>query len=340
MKPRATAILLALLWALSAGMALAGDRTVTIGYQLVYNPWKVAMARKVLAKQTGYRVSYRRFDSPGKLLPALASGQVQIGLLGSTGLTAAVSRGLNLELVWVGEVIAGAEALVAREGSGVIAPQDLKGKRIGAPFVSTTHFHLLFALEQFGIKTSEVNIMNLTPSAIVRAWEAGDLDAAFVWGPALSAIKKSGRVLITSGTLAGWGKPTFDGVVVKSEWARANPEFMKGLVKVADRYSAMYRADPRAWVPGSPWVADIVKMAGGNPADVPGALAGYIFPGLAEQAGCAWLGCGPKGGAARALASTADFLYKLEKIPNKLPDYSRHVNPKWARMALADGAGK
>ena len=56
------------------------------------------------------------------------------------------------------------------------------------PFVSTTHFHTLFALEQFGIAPSDVQILNMQPDAIAAAWERGDIDAAFVWDPALGRI--------------------------------------------------------------------------------------------------------------------------------------------------------
>jgi taurine transport system substrate-binding protein len=92
-----------------------------------------------------------------------------------------VSRGLDIEVVWIYEDIASAEALVVRNGSGIMAPQDLKGKKLGVPFVSTTHFHTLFALEQFGLDPKDVKILNLQPNAIAAAWERGDIDAAFVW---------------------------------------------------------------------------------------------------------------------------------------------------------------
>ncbi len=50
----------------------------------------------------------------------------------------AISQGLDVELFWILEDIAAAEALVARDGSGVNTVADLKGKKVGAPFVSTT----------------------------------------------------------------------------------------------------------------------------------------------------------------------------------------------------------
>ena len=312
----------------------AENKEITIGYQLIFNPWKVAIAQGDFEKETGYKINWRKFDSPGKLLPAMTSGDVQIGLMGSTGVTTAMTRGIDVELVWIGEGIAAAEALVVRNGSGIVAPQDLKGKKLAVPFVSTTHFHTLFALEQFGIDQRDLTILNLAPNGIAAAWLRGDIDAAFVWDPALSKIKRSGKVLITSGDLGRWGKPTFDGIVANRRFTKENPDFMVGFISVLAATDAAYRDNVDAWTPQSPQVKAIVGLVGGNPDDVPGVLASYVFPTLEEQAGCDWLGCGKEGGAARALTATAQFLKSEKKIPAVLSDYSRFVNPQWVKLAL------
>ena len=156
--------------ALAVPAVWAESGEVTIGYQLIFNPWKVAIAEGDFEKVTGYKINWRKFDSPGKLLPAITSGDVQIGLLGSTGVATAMSTGLNVELFWIAEGIAAAEALAVRDGSGIVAPQDLIGKKLATPFVSTTHFHILFALEQFGIDPKKVTLLNLPPNAIAAAW--------------------------------------------------------------------------------------------------------------------------------------------------------------------------
>lgn len=314
--------------------AWAQQKEVTIGYQLIFNPWKVAIAQGEFEKETGYKINWHKFDSPGRLLPAMTSGDVHIGLLGSTGVATAMSRGINVELVWVAEGIAAAEALVVRDGSGIVAPQDLKGKKIAVPFVSTTHFHTLFALEQFGIDPRELTILNLPPNGIAAAWLRGDIDAAFVWDPALSKIKSSGKVLITSGELGRWGKPTFDGIVASRDFTGNNPDFMVGFVSVLAETDAAYRNNVSAWTPDSPQVKAIVGLVGGNPQDVPGVLASYVFPTLKEQASCDWLGCGENGGAARALKATAEFLKNEKKIPSVLLKYSKFVNPQWVELAL------
>jgi taurine transport system substrate-binding protein len=245
-----------------------------------------------------------------------------------------MSRGLDVELFWIAEGIASAEALVVRDGSGIVAPQDLKGKKLATPFVSTTHFHTLFALEQFGIDPKEITILNLPPNGLAAAWQRGDIDAAFVWDPALSTIKKNGKVLITSGDLGNWGKPTFDGLIADRKFSKMNSTFMVQFVTVLAKTDAEYRNNSSTWTPDSDPIKAIVGLVGGNPKDVPGVLASYVFPTLEQQGSCQWLGCGKDGGASRALLATAEFLKREKKIPAVLPDYSPYLNVGWIEMAL------
>lgn len=315
-------------------MAVPDDEPVTVAYQLIYNPWKVPMARGEFEKATGRKVVFRKFDTPAKVLAAMASGQVDIGLLGSTGVTTAFARGLDVELFWIVEGIASAEALVVRNGSGIQQPADLVGKKLGVPFVSTTHFHTLVALEHFGLDPRKVQVINMNPNAIAAAWTRGDIDAAFVWNPALGRIKDTGKVLITSGELGELGKPTFDGLVALTDFAAENRQFMVSFVKVMAAADAAYRNNAAAWTADSQEIRDIVKMVGGNAADVPEVLASYEFPTLEQQASCAWLGCGDEGGAAKAVLATADFLKEQHKIPRVADSYASFINDSFVKAAL------
>jgi taurine transport system substrate-binding protein len=311
----------------------AAAETVTVGYQLIYNPWLVPIADDAFSEATGWDVEYRQFDSGAKVITAMASGDVQIALAGSSPIAAGVSQGVDMQLVWIVEDIADAEALVARDGAGIEEIADLVGKKVGVPFVSTTHFHLLFALEHNGIDPNEVEILNLQPPQIAAAWERGDIDAAFVWDPALGRIKQNGKVLVTSGELSSLGRPTFDGLVVDKSWAEQNAEGLAKFIRVIAEADAAYRDDKDAWSADSEPVRKIVGVVGGNPEDVPGVLELYEFPTMEEQASCKWLGCGAEGGAVKALVFTSEFLKEQQKIPEVLADYTPFVTPEYVEMA-------
>lgn len=318
---------------LSALSLNAVAKEVTIGYQGVCNPWKWKIDAGAFEQATGYDIEWRKFDSGGAVMNAMASGDVHIAMAGSSPIAAAVSRGVDVQLFWIMEDIAAAEALVVRDGSGIVAPQDLQGKTIGVPFVSTTHFHMLFALEQFGINPKDVDIRNMQPNAIASAWESGAIDGAFVWDPALGRIKKTGKVLITSGQLSAWGKATFDGTVVLRDWAKANKKFMSQFVKTIADADADYRDNPGKWTPSSDRVKATEKLAGCNPADVPGILALYDFPTMEQQASATWLGGGKNGGGAKALQFTSEFLKSEGKVEALQPDYGKFVTNEYVKAA-------
>jgi taurine transport system substrate-binding protein len=193
---------------------------------------------------------------------------------------------------------------------------------------------MLYALEVWGIDPNEVEVLNMQPPQIAAAWERGDIDAAFVWDPALGRIKQSGEVMITSGELSAMGKATFDGMVVMREFAEANPEFMATFVKTIAEADAAYRDNKDAWTPDSEQVKAIVGLVGGEPADVPGVLALYGFPTMEEQASDRWLGGGADGGAAKALLYTSEFLKAQGKVDELLPDYGAVVTPAYVEAAM------
>ena len=310
------------------------QKTVTFAYQDMVNPFRWVQQSGEIEKATGYKINWRQFGGGGDVIRAMASGDIAIGEVGSTGISTAISQGRDVELFWILEDIAAAEALVARNGSNINTVADLKGKKVGVPFVSTTHFHLLYALELAGLKGTDVQILNMRPPEIAAAWTRGDLDATFIWDPVLANVKKNGKVLVTSGELCKKGKCTFDGLIVSKKFAKDNPDFMVAMVKAIAKGDADYRANAKTWTGDPAKIAAVAKWSGAKPEDIPSAIALYGFPSLAEQASPAWLGGGASGGASKALTETAQFLKDQGRIQALAPDYSKSVTPEFVQKAM------
>jgi taurine transport system substrate-binding protein len=326
----ATASILAGLFASGAAYA---ETNLVVGYQQIVGPFVAAIADgrfDAAAKEVGYTIDWRQFSSAGDITTALASGDVPIGVLGSTGTAAAATRGVEMELFWILDNIGKSEALVARDGSGIETPADLKGKKVAVPFVSTSHFHLLVGMSKvWNVDPREVEILNLKPPQIVAAWQRGDIDAAYVWPPALSEILKSGKVISDSEVIGAASVPTFDGLVVDKAWAAENPKLMEAFTKVLAQSYADYNANKAAWTVDSPQVQGIVKLIGGDGPSTVEALGLLSFPNADEQASDAWLG----GGAIRALSESAKFLVEQKQIGKSLDDYAPFVNSSFAGAA-------
>jgi taurine transport system substrate-binding protein len=318
-----------------SGAAAAQQKEVTIAYQDMVVPWRVAQSGQELEKATGYKINFRQFGGGGDVIRAMASGQVQIGEAGSAPIASAISQGLPVELFWILDDINDAEALVVRNGSGVKTLADLKGRKIGVPFTSTTHFHTLVALQHAGVNPNDVKILNLRPPEIAAAWERGDIDAAFVWDPVLGKLKRGGQVLASSGQISkDTGKTTFDGIVVNKDWAKTNGDFVAKFVKVLAAADESYRKNAAQWTSGSPQAKAVAKITGAKVEEVPASLALYRFPTADEQVSKRWLGGGKEGGAAQSLAATAAFLKSQGTLAATLSDYSVGVNPAYVQKAL------
>ncbi len=317
-----------------ASTAQAQTKEVTIGYQDMVVPYRIAQEAKDLEKATGFKINWKQFGGGGEVIKAMASGAVQIGEVGSAGVAAALSRGEPYELFWILDDIGDAEALVVKNNSGIKTLADLKGKKIAMPFNSTTHFHMMVALEQAKINPADVQILNMRPPEIRAAWQRGDIDATFIWDPVLAEAKKDGTVILTSGKIsADTGKATFDGYVVNRDWAKANKDFMVKFVKVLAAADENYRKNKAKFVKDSAEAKAIAKWSGAKQEDVAASMALYAFPTAQEQA-TKWLGGGKDSVAAKALAATADFQLSQKQIEKKLPDYSVAVNPSYVQEAM------
>lgn len=323
--------------AMTVGAGIAGaaqaETTVVVGYQQIVGPFINAIADgsiEAAAEKAGYKIDWRQFSSGGDISTALASGNVPVGVIGSTGISAAATRGVEMQLFWILDNIGKSEALVARNGSGIEKPADLVGKKVAVPFVSTSHFHLLVGMDQvWKVDPRSVNILNMKPPQILAAWQRGDIDAAYVWPPVLSELMKDGKVIADSEQIGAASVPTFDGLVVDKGFAEKNPEFMQAFTDALAASYADYNANKASWTLDSAQVANIVKMIGGEPAGVVEALGMLSFPDAKEQASATWLG----GGAQKAITESAKFLVEQKQIDGALDDYAPFVNASFAEAA-------
>ncbi|NMX89912.1 MULTISPECIES: taurine ABC transporter substrate-binding protein [unclassified Pseudomonas] len=300
---------------------------LTIGYQTGIDPSKVPQADGVYEQAIGEKIDWRRFNSGPEVITAIASGDVQIGNLGSSPLAAAASRNLPIVAFIVSAQINGSEALVVRNGSHIDAPKDLIGKTIATPFVSTSHYSLLGALKHWGLDTKQVKVVNLQPVQIAAAWKRGDIDGAFVWSPALGEIRKTGKTLTDAAEVGQWGAPTFEVWVVRKDFAEKHPEVVAKFAKVTLDSFAEYAAHKSEWTADSVPVQKIARLTGANAADIPELLEGSTFPDARAQQTDALL----NGGTAKAIGETAKFLKEQGKVETVLPDYSAYVTGKFIK---------
>ena len=130
---------LALLVAAGTATSFAqAKKEVTFAHQDMVLPYRIAMESAEIEKATGYKINWRMFGGGGDVIKAMASGDVQVGEVGSSPLAPATSQGQDVKLVWILDDIAASDTLVARNGSNINGWKDLVGKKVAVPFVSIT----------------------------------------------------------------------------------------------------------------------------------------------------------------------------------------------------------
>lgn len=180
------------------------------------------------------KITWTRIPTGQETIQAIAAGDIDLTVIGSSPTAKALSAPLNLDIVTpqIAEVIGDAEALVAKNSKTI---HELIGKTIAVPFGSTAHYSLLSALMNEGIFPGrDVNIINVSPDSLPSAWASDDIEAVYAWDPALQNVKQDGTVVTTSRHVADIGAPTFSVMVSARKWAENNSSILATFQKLWD----------------------------------------------------------------------------------------------------------
>lgn len=290
----------------AAGGSSSAPSELRIAYQLIPNGDLIVKNKKWLEEALpDTDIKWTKFDSGGDVNTAIVAGSIDIGLVGSSPATRGLSAPLNIpyQVTWIHDVIGDAESLVASTKSGVTDVAGLQGKKIGTPFASTSHYSLEAALKKAGLADSDVTLVDLQPPDILAAWQRGDIDAAYVWDPTLSELKKDGVVLTTSSQVAVDGNPTYDLAVVTTDFATKYPDALKTWLQQEDRAVELLTTDQAA---GAEAIGAELNLSGD---EVKAQLAGLSFVRGTKQVSADFFGTPEQPGAfAASLQHAAEFL--------------------------------
>jgi len=302
---------------------------VRIGYQAIPNAELIAKQLQWHEQALGTTIEWRQFESGRDVNTAIASGSIDIGLVGSSPAAAGLAQGLPYDVIALYDVIGDSEALAVRDSIKSFA--DLKGKKLGAPFGSTTHYSLLQVLKLNNIAQDEVTLLDFNPSDLLAAWTRGDIDGAYVWQPTLQKLYDDGGAkLIGSDEVAAQGFPTFDVAVATRDFSSQYPEVVAVYVQNLSKGVDLYRSDP------TQAAALIAKELNITPEEATAQASGLLWLTAAEQIGADYFGTTAAPGAlGQALKTTADFLVE-QKVLDSAPDlavFQSGANPAFLQQA-------
>jgi taurine transport system substrate-binding protein len=316
-----------------AGRARAPER-VNLGFFTEAKPTMIAKGEGWFANGVKAPINWTEFGSGAEINTAIVAGSCDIGLsTGSVGTAAGISQGLPFQVVALVDNIGAAEEMTVRTAANIRGPADFKGKKVAAPFGSTSHFRLLGFLKTNGLTLRDVTVLDMRPAAILAAWSKNEIDAAYVWSPAKSKLLEAGgSVFRTWDALDKAGYVVADVIIVRNAFARDYPDAVVGFLQAYGRALELWRSRPDE-------AARLVAAQAGVSAETAMRdMKEYEFVDLAAQTNEEWLGPpGRPGKFAQVLKGTADFLVEQRSIRSAPGGeaFGKAINTEFLRRALA-----
>ncbi|WP_027908645.1 sulfonate ABC transporter substrate-binding protein [Pseudomonas sp. URMO17WK12:I4] len=209
----------------------AQAETLRIGYQkygtLVLLKANGALEKRLAAK--GIDVKWTEFPGGPQLLEGLNVGSVDFGTTGETPPVFAQAAGADLLYVAFEPPAPTSEAILVPKDSPIKSVADLKGKKVVLNKGSNVHYLLVRALEEAGLKYSDIQPVYLPPADARAAFERGSVDAWVIWDPFQAAAEQQlqARTLIDGTGLVS----NHQFYLATRSYAEQHPEVIEALVE-------------------------------------------------------------------------------------------------------------
>jgi len=265
------------------------------------------------------KINWKQFDSGRDVNTAIAAGSVDLGLVGTSPAGAGIARGVPYEVIWIHDLEGENESLVVKKGRGIKSVKDLVGKKVAAPFGSTTHYSLLGAFKVSAVDPARVKVLDMQPPDMLAAWQRGDIDAGY------------GEIVVTSREMAQKGYLTGDVAVARKAFADKYPALVVKYLQVQIRGVELWQTSAKEAA------ATVAKAFNIAPEEALREMKTLVWVPGQEQLSDAYLGTSAKRGKfAKVLKETADFLVAQKTIPSApaLAAFEKAVNPSYLESAL------
>jgi NitT/TauT family transport system substrate-binding protein len=275
--PRILTLIAALALATTAG-ALAQSKKEPL--KIAYSDWPGWTAfeigiQKGWFKEAGVEVKFEWMDYLPSM-DAFAAGKVDAVTMTNGDALVTGANGAKSKLILVTDYSNGNDMIIAKPG--IKSLKELKGKKIGLEVTLVEHLLLLKGLEKFGMKPSEVTLVNTPTNETPQTLASGQVDAIAAWypvsGQALRAVPGS-TAIWTSKDVPGL---IYDTLAVNPVSLAARKDDWTKVVKVWYRI-AHYVRDPKTQADA---VAIMAKKVGVKPEEYATAIPGTYFLSLAE----------------------------------------------------------
>jgi len=223
----------------------AGIKTkvVNMGYQSSGDLVKIQGVLEKRLQPLGVKVDWAQFPAGPQLMEAMNVGRVDIGSVGETPPIFAQAAGTSLVYIASRKPSEGkGSAIIVQNNSPIRTLSDLKGKKVVFQKGSASHYLLIKALEEGGLKYSDIQALSLPPTEARSAFIQGKIDAWVTWDPHLALAQQAAnaRILRNANGIATQG-----GFYMASrKFATENPELVRIILEEIDNLGQWAEKNP------------------------------------------------------------------------------------------------
>jgi NitT/TauT family transport system substrate-binding protein len=157
----------------------AEPQTLTVGDQFFSN--RIVLELSGELKDLPYTIDFKRFNTGSPVASAVASGALDVGIVGDTPVISLAANGAPVKVVASTQTSLDGVGIVARKGIHSVA--DLKGKTVAIWNGSWSQQLAYKALDEAGVPRNSVTFKFLLPAEASLALTQGDIDAFGTWEP-------------------------------------------------------------------------------------------------------------------------------------------------------------
>jgi sulfonate transport system substrate-binding protein len=157
--------------------AATGDQRVTLRIGDQSKTLELSLTLSGAARGTPYGLTYSTFADGPHMNAAFSAGRLDVGYMGDTPVLFANAADAGVVAISVAENPVNSQTIIAKAGSGIQKPADLRGKRVAFTVGTSLHGYLLNQLDSAGLNQGDISPVNVPITSLTSTLASGKVDA-------------------------------------------------------------------------------------------------------------------------------------------------------------------
>lgn len=221
-------------------------KVLHLGYQQAGDLVRVTGVLEKRLEPFGVKVKWSQFAQGPQLMEAMNVGKIDLGSVGETPPIFAQAAGAQIVYV------AGRSRIERTgEGSVIAVPpnspikklEDIKGQKVVFQKASASHYFIIRALEDVGLKYSDIKVLSMPNVEARGAFIEGRIPVWVTGDPHLALAEKLGKIRVLKNAK---GLDTTGGYYIAGrQFAIDNPELLRIVIEEMDKIGQWAEANPK-----------------------------------------------------------------------------------------------